>query len=522
MNNKEISRKTYTEISTLVYEIKSSVNLATVSKIWSLLYSVDLKNNQNYNLAYPPVSISENIKKTTDHFKQIFSNYIFSRIDIRDVQKSLVFFNGTLQSPNSSIFINDDDQNKYIYNSYVNSLENELNKFLNSDQELFLTNNKNSLEQLWGQLIISLNQYRVFFQPFDAISIIVDYTNVQNVLKERNADRTNFSDPAKQNFSDSISLSNRVNVDKPIEYQNENNVNKTWKQLFEEVYGIVLSSVTANQRAFFISNTISSQLNIIINQEYSTYLNKSTYRTNYTFEGSTDKNKFTNLSSNQIKVINTIPESSWRNKTVSYYDSNNRKTISTITQVNADDKIITINSTVGLSSGYSIISFPSIGKGFTIEKDFPESGIIFDRDLNNNDILLFKSTLQKKNTNNAYEDENVKSFYLKNTVFQNNYLSLQQTIFQKKLINISKIKDFDVDFPASGIVFNKTDLNNDTQKKILLVTSQLKYLDPPKYPDIDTTYYFPESVFNTNLFNQEFITSQGNSTNKTYEKQFQT
>ena len=243
-------------------------------------------------------------------------------------------------------------------------------------------------------------------------------------------------------------------------------------------------------------------------------------KTNYTFEGSTDK-KFS-LKSGEIKVINTIPESSWINKTVSYYDSSNRKTISTITEVDASKKIITINSTVGLSSGYSIISFPSIGKGFTIEKDFPESGIIFDRDLNNNDILLFKSTLQKKNTNNAYEDEKVKSFYLKNTVFQNNYLSLQQTIFQKKLINISKIKDFDVDFPASGIVFNKTDLNNDTQKKILLVTSQLKYLDPPKYPDIDNTYYFPESVFNTNLFNQEFITSQGNSTNKTYEKQFQT
>ena len=303
MNNKEISRKTYQEISSILYETKAS-ELTTTTKIWRLLFFTDLKNNENYNLTYPPVSICEGIKKINEQIRQIFSNYIFSNIDLRDVQKSLVFFNGTLQSPNSSIFIKDDKQNQYIYTSYINLLQNQLDKFLNSDQELFLTNNKSSLEQLWGQLIISLNEYRVFFQPFDTLSIIVDYSNVQNILRERNIDRANFSDPIKQNISSSIALSNRVNVDKPIEYENQNNKKKSWKQLFEEVYNIVLSSITANQRAYFINNSISSQLNGIINEEYSSYLNKSSYQTNYTFEGSTDKTKFAGLKLNEIKEEN--------------------------------------------------------------------------------------------------------------------------------------------------------------------------------------------------------------------------
>jgi hypothetical protein len=37
MNDKEISRKTYQEISSIFYEIKSSLERNNVNKIWSLL-----------------------------------------------------------------------------------------------------------------------------------------------------------------------------------------------------------------------------------------------------------------------------------------------------------------------------------------------------------------------------------------------------------------------------------------------------------------------------------------------------
>jgi hypothetical protein len=517
MTPQEISRKTYSELSSKFYLVTSDLSgILAVNKIWNLLYySVNIVR-ENSALSFPPVNFCTKIDVINQNTLRLFQQYISNKINVgvgvnikfNDIFNSQLIIN--LPTPEKIallVTIPDDEQNKFIYRQYISSIESALNDFLNSDQELFLINNKNSLEALWGSLIVGLETYRKYFQPFDIVSTIIDYNNVQNILRETIDEQKNSGFSPNQALSQSITLASRINVESPVAYNNS----ESWKTLFNNVHTLVLNAIITNKRTFMIRNSISSSLDNVLSSERNIFTSKENSATNYSFEASEHSSI-----NKQIKLDNSnISTSNWQNNYVTYYNSRNAFTRSKIASIstNNSNKILTLDPYNGISENIKTFTFPTIGQGIINETDFPATGVNLTRNSNNSDVNLFSLTITSGSAIIKTAD-----FKLKDNLFENNYLKIEtlKNNFSLKYINLSRIKTFETTFPANGITFNKVDNNN-----IILFNSKLEYVNSQKNPTINQNYILSSNIFNTNLFSKSFSIINSEFNNTAFEVPFQ-
>lgn len=503
MTPKEVSRKTYSELTTALSISTADNTSLNVNKIWNLLYSSNLIVKNNSQLIFPVVNLCLKVEEINKNIYSMFLQYILNKVNF-NISITIPLTSFSIQIPTIITTIPNDTQNNFIYTNFTVSLQNELNSFLDGDQELFLINNKQSLETLWGSLILSLQDYRKFFQPFDLTSIITNFNEVSNVLRESEEDKINSNFSTNQALSQSVSLASKVNIESPVSYNN----NESWLNLFENVYNIVNSQVITNKRDFLIRNSISSALDNILISERSSFDVKKNYRTNYTFEASED-----NAKNKQIKLDNKkINTTNWENAIVTYYNSSNGFTRSKIIDVTSsgDNKILTLDPYKGVSNDIKTFTFPTIGQGINVEKDF--SSITFTKNTDNSELRLFSLNITTGTDNTSVKNFD---FYLNNNVFKNNYVNLEflKNSFSLNYINLSKIKTFEKNFQE--IVFNKVNDSN-----IVLFNAKVEYSNPTRI--INQNYVFPSSIFNTNLFKNDFSSITSEFNNRAFDVRYET
>ena len=400
---KTISRQLYTDSIKHIYSFRVVPNseLLNVDKIWNILFIVDLYVKEADRKSAIPVKLSKDIKIILDTHRNIFFSYLFV------ISPNL--------SPIESINkkgISNDSRNQYIFDSLFNSLSNTLNSYLSIDEEFGLKNSKDSLEALFALLLINLNSYRSYFKV-DIPSAFSNYSLVNSILSENSDQKSKFFN-SPNTIDKSIAI-NSVNINNPVPYASRSD----WKQLFNNLYSAVSSSINSNIQTFYVKNTLINSLEAILSQEKANFDSKVNFVSPFTFEGK-------EITENEVKKIqitssltSNIDVSTWLNHSVIYLNGLNASTKSKITKIEGNK--LTLTPYASLSSS-KIFSFLTIKEGINIEKDFQTFSI------NNSNPTLFSldvitGTNTLRTINFRIEEGAFKSNFINFPVAKSNPLS---------------------------------------------------------------------------------------------------
>lgn len=348
---KTISRKLYTDSIKHIYTFRVVPNseLLNVDKIWNILFVVDLYVKEADRKSPIPVKLSKDIKIILDNHRNIFYSYLFV------ISPNL--------SPIESINkkgISNDSRNQYIFDSLFNSLSNTLNAYLSIDEEFGLKNTKDSLEALFALLLGSLNSYRSYFKV-DIPSSFSNYSLVNSILSENSNQKSSFFN-SPNTIDKSIAISS-VNINNPVPYA----AGSDWKNLFNNLYSAVSSSINSNIQTFYIKNTLVNSLEAILSQEKANFDSKVNFVSPFIFEGK-------EIIENDIKKIeitskltSNINVSQWLNHSVIYLNALNASTKSRITNIEGNKLTLTPYTSLSINKQFS---FLTIKEGINIEKNF--------------------------------------------------------------------------------------------------------------------------------------------------------
>lgn len=452
---KKESRDLYSKINVIVFAQQESAILDS-NKIYNLIYLIQNELNSSDTKFFPVLELSKRIRNNLESSKRIFQNYLISKG---------VTFNVTPKTgllPVFSPVIENDVQNRYIYNSIILSLSNDLTSYIQTDEELYLQNNKGSLDALFASLTGDLSDYRKYFNA-DISSSFSTFSKVQQIVSETSQDKRDFFDV---DFTPDQAIAlNSVNINNPVAYS----ANKDWKTLFTEVLNIATKTINSNVKSFFIKNAMYNSLNDILASENSDFIRKSTYSSDYSIDVVVDPSD-----SSQLKItspINLSSLSSWLKHSIFYYNSQNAYSKSKVISTNSTNKTIKIFPFNGLTNVElsRIIKFPSYKEGFSIEKTFQETTVgtnlfsmqVIEINPTGETItkdISFNLNLSDLNTNNisfpmATSDPLKNGWYLNN--IQKEGISFYRNgdnefVFSKKDVNTSGSSVY-TDFYVSGV-----------------------------------------------------------------------
>ena len=452
---KKESRDLYSKINVIIFAQQESAILDS-NKIYNLIYLIQNELNSSDSKFFPVLELSKRIRNNLESSKRIFQNYLISKG---------VSFNVTPKTGLPPVFspvIENDVQNRYIYNSIILNLSNDLTSYIQTDEELYLQNNKGSLDALFASLTGDLSDYRKYFNA-DISSSFSTFSKVQQIVSETSQDKRDFFDV---DFTPDQAIAlNNVNINNPVAYS----ANKNWKTLFTEVLNIATKTINSNVKSFFIKNAMYNSLNDILASENSDFIRKSTYSSDYSIDVVVDSSD-----SSQLKItspINLSSLSSWLKHSIFYYNSQNAYSKSKIISTNSTNKTIKIFPFNGLTNVElsRIIKFPSYKEGFSIEKTFQETTVgtnlfsmqVIEINPTGETItkdISFNLNLSDLNTNNisfpiATSDPLKNRWYLNN--IQKEGISFYRNgdnefVFSKKDVNTSGSSVY-TDFYVSGV-----------------------------------------------------------------------
>ena len=397
----QASRDLYSKVNVIVFA-QQEANIRDCNKIYNLIYLIQNELNASDSIISPVLELSKRMRINIESSKNIFQTYLSTKN---------VNFNITLTTGLPSIFppiIENDVQNRYIYNSLILNLSNNLTSYIETDQELFLQNNKSSLDGLFTTLTADLMNYRKYFNA-NIMSSYSVFSKVQEIASETSQDRRSFFDT---DFTPNQAIAlNNVDINNPMSY----NASENWKSLFSEVLNITTRTINTNVKSFFIKNVMFNSIQNILSDENSKFINKVTYSSDYSINVIPEPSDSTKLKI--TSPINLSNINSWLDHSVFYYNQQNAYSKSKIIETDSTNKTIKLSpysnglTSVDLSR---IIKFPSYKEGFSIEKTFQQTT------LNTN---LFSMQVIETNPTGETITKDI-SFTLNSSDFNTNYFKL--------------------------------------------------------------------------------------------------
>ena len=398
----QASRDLYSKVNLIVFA-QQEANIRDCNKIYNLIYLIQNELNASDSIISPVLELSKRMRINIESSKNIFQTYLST--------KNINFNITPTISGLPSIFppiIENDVQNRYIYNSLILNLSNNLTSYIETDQELFLQNNKSSLDSLFATLTADLMNYRKYFNA-NIMSSYSVFSKVQEIASETSQDRRSFFDT---DFTPNQAIAlNNVDINNPMSY----NASENWKLLFSQVLNITTRTINTNVKSFFIKNVMFNSIQNILTDENSKFINKVTYSSDYSINVIPEPSDSTKLKI--TSPINSSNINSWLYHSVFYYNQQNAYSKSKIIETDSTNKTIKLSpysnglTNVDLSR---IIKFPSYKEGFSIEKTFQQTT------LNTN---LFSMQVVETNPTGETITKDI-SFTLNSSDFNTNYFKL--------------------------------------------------------------------------------------------------
>ena len=321
----QASRDLYSKVNLIVFA-QQEANIRDCNKIYNLIYLIQNELNASDSIISPILELSKRIRINIESSKNIFQTYLSTKnvnFNIRPTISGL-----------PSIFppiIENDVQNRYIYNSLILNLSNNLTSYIETDQELFLQNNKSSLDGLFATLTADLMNYRKYFNA-NIMSSYSVFSKVQEIASETSEDRRSFFDT---DFTPNQAIAlNNVDINNPMSY----NASENWKLLFSEVLNITTRTINTNVKSFFIKNVMFNSIQNILTDENSKFINKSTYSSDYSINIIPEPTDSTKLKI--TSPINSSNINSWLDHSVFYYNRQNAYSKSKIIETDSTNKTI--------------------------------------------------------------------------------------------------------------------------------------------------------------------------------------
>jgi hypothetical protein len=395
----DVSRKLYVDVNTTI--INQQLNgLLNVNKIYNVLYLTTLHVETADQDIFPPINLSARIKSTLQTYRIIFDRHLTT--------KNISFvFNTSGISPTP---VPDDDQNRYIFSTLIKTLANNLNSYVESDQEYFLKKTKESLDSLFSSLTVGLIDYRKYFSS-DISSNLISYSLVQDIASETSEQRRSFFDT---DFTPDQTIAlNNVNINNPIGYDQTGP--QDWRGLFNNVITVLNQVIYNNLNLYFIRNQMFNSIQSIINDESISLQNKIDFSKDYIVS---IKEEIVN-NVKKLKILSPVTVSNdWNNRSVFYYTSLNAYSKSKINEVDVSNKIIKLSPYLGLTTQAinQTIKFATFKEGINIEKNFQNTVI------QKNTPNLFSLQIIETNSTGETITKDV-NFSLSNTDFNQNFIT---------------------------------------------------------------------------------------------------